>query len=177
MAPLPPENTRRFWVEYTDEVNVHELMVRLDTDATVADGITVVNDFFTALDPALYQITITGARFAEAGSTISNPVTWDGDPTFGTGFMPAVNGPREFAWEARSADGRKASYSVYGMQLSTPADYRYGAGEQADLDAARSVLVAAHNAGTLCTISGAKGIFKLYVNVNFNSYWERAARF
>ena len=176
MAPLPPENTRRFWLQYHDGVNSHELMVRGDTDTTPADIIVVLDEFLTELDPVLYEITIEGARYADASETVSNPVTWDGAATYGSGFQPVVNGPREIAFEFRSTDGRKGSVSVYGYNGSTPADYRFGSGEVAALDDARDTLSGAHADGTLCTISGLRGIFKTYINVNYNSYWERRAR-
>jgi hypothetical protein len=176
MAALPPENTRRIWVEYFDGVNNHEVMLRGDTDTTVGELMEVAHDFFTALEPKLYVITIIGVRYAETGSTISNPEVWTGDPSYGTGAMPAINAPREIAFEGRSPDGRLVSYSMFGSSVSTPADYRFSLGEDADLDNARNVLSVAHAAGILCTISGSSAILKTYINFNFNSYWEREAR-
>jgi len=176
MAPVNPNNTQRWWFEYFDGVNNHELMLRGDTDATTGDMISVFSDFITALDPVLHEITVIGGRYADQGSNISNPFTYDGAPTSGTGELSEALAPREISYEGRSNDGRIVSYSMFGLLGTTSGNFRYAAGENAALDAARAVLVAAANAGVLVTISGGKPIFKTYINLNYNSYWERQAR-
>lgn len=176
MAPLPPSNTRRLWVNYNDGVNDHQLMLRGTTDATPADLMAVADAFLVALADTLYAISVAGADYAEVGTNISNPQVWSGSSGYGTGAMPDVNAPREFAWEMRSNDGRLGSYSMWGINAATPPAYRILFGANADLDAARAVLIGAHNVGTLCTISGQRGVLKTYYNVNFNSYWEEQAR-
>lgn len=176
MAALPPSNTRRLWVNYNDGVNDHSIMFRGDTDVGAGDLMTVADDFLTALSPGMYAIIVTSVEFADVGTNIRNPVTWTGSSGYGTGVMPAVNAPREVAWEMRSADGRLGSYSMWGLNFATPAAYRILYGIETEMDDAYAVLVAAHNVGTLCTISGARGVLKTYYNVNFNSYWEEAAR-
>lgn len=176
MAPLAPSNTRRWWFEYSDGVNNHELMFRGGTDTTTGDMISLFSDFMTAIDSALYLTTVLGGRFADVGENISNPFTYDGPPDFGTGEMPVVRAPLEISFEGRSTDGRKVSYSVYGM-LGTPSStYRYLNGEYPALDAGLAELAGASASGTLKTISGLRPIFKTYINLNYNSYWERRAR-
>lgn len=176
MPALPPSNTRRLWVLYNDGVNDHKLMVRGDTDVNAGDLMDVVHNVLTELTPALYAISVAGAEFADVGTNVSNPVSWTGSSGYGSGAMPDVNAPREVSFEFRSADGRLGSYSIFGMNIATPPAYRILYGANADLDGAWALWVAAHNVGTLCTISGQKGVFKTYYNVNFNSYWEVQAR-
>lgn len=177
MAPLPPNSTSRAWVDYTDGVNGHSLMVRFDsTILAVADCLGFVDDFFTAIASDLFAITVTGARWAEAGGNISIPVTWPGESVYGSGVMPVVAAPKEIRWVGRDQNGKHVSFSVYGCDLAVPDTYRIIS--SGDNLPNRGVLAinAASADGAFLTISGLRPTMKNYVNVNHNSYWETAAR-
>jgi hypothetical protein len=177
MAPLPANNTARAWTEYSDGVNQHVLMTRFDASAlSVADALGFVEEFLADIDDFLYEIEIGGARWAEEGSDISVPVTWPGATTHGTDPMPVLLAPRETRWVGRDSSGRKVSFSLYGCKYTSPDIYRIissGANLQ-NLGVLAINLASA--AGTFITIGGNRATMKNYVDVNFNSYWERAAR-
>lgn len=177
MAPLPQNNTARFWVDYNDDVNEHTAMVRFD--ATVLDvpsALDTYHEFLTDISDFLYEITIIGARWAEQGSDISIPVTWPGDSTYGTDFMPPLLGPRQTRWEGRDSSGRKGSLSLYGCKYTTPDSYRI-ISIGANLPNLGVLAINAGSAlGSFQSIGGNRMNMKNYVNVNFNSYWEAEAR-
>lgn len=176
MTAINPNNTVRFYLDYSDGINGHTLIARLIAPATAASAASRVNDFLTDLAPALNQISIVGARLSAAGSNVSNPVAWTYASTYGTGTLTGDNAPRELRFQGRSTDGRRCSVSVYGTKIATPVDYRVQAGENAAIDAAITRLTTASAFGVFATISGLVPIWKTYCSFNFNSYWEQEAR-
>lgn len=176
MAPLPEDNTARLWVSYDDGYNEHSVMFRTSNPLDIEGGISYADQFLAALAPILYEITITGARFATVGTNVSNPVLWTGASTYGTFLMPQELAPRALTFLARSSGGRRARWSVYGLSLPTPANYRITNSEEAAVLAANTVLNAAQNDGWAVTIDGLNPVTYPYADVNFNSYWEAEAR-
>ena len=90
--------------------------------------------------------------------------------------LPEREEPKESIWVGRSpTSGRRTRLSLYGAVYDTPANYRFGPGESllsgagtiGDLNAPANVFLA---------IDGSKPNWYTYVNVNYNSYWETAAR-
>lgn len=180
MAPLPPESTARFWLDYNTGRVDHTAMVRLGTGGTEANGLSFFSQFLAALQPVLAStFLVRGARFAPAGQLFSLPVDLGALATFtgtDTSNMDVVNEPREWVWVGRGqTTGRRWEISFYGLDIPTPDTYRVsvGAGEGV-LGNARDVLVEFE--GVLVTIGGDAFNVYPYVNVNNNSYWETQAR-
>lgn len=177
MAPLPENNTNRFWVDYNDGMNDHSLQVRYDDSG---GGLTFAKSsaalFLTALSPQLYAITVTGARYSLATTTISLPTPWSASTTFGTGAMPGSVAPRQLCYLARDGQGRQVRWFVFGCKLETPNDYRFSLGENSDLAEAWGVISDAQNGGAFLSIAGLNPEMYSYIDVNFNSYYEAKTR-
>jgi len=124
----------------------------------------------------MYLVSITGARFSNAGSDVTNPLDWPGETTYGEGAMPAVNAPRFLRWILRSPDGRLGAMSLFGIDVSTPSTYRIYGVEGNVVDAVRATLLTAVGNGDVCTISGGLPTVKNYANVKFASYWQDKPR-
>jgi len=135
---------------------------------------TIVDDFLTALATKIYGLTIDVVDFAASGSNVFNPVTTgiEGN-VYGSGAGGTVAVPSYYNFIARSSGGRRLRMAVFGAVIAG-ADYRFIAGEDADLDAALAVLVAAGS--SLKCIDGLTPVWKTYINAGFNSYWQRAVR-
>lgn len=177
MAPLPQDSTARAWVKYSDGVNEHELMTRFDANAiSVSDALLLVGDFFDAISDSLYELTIIEARWADASSNISLPVTWPGTAVYGDSTMPTVRAPLELRWVGRDQNGRRVSFSVWGGDFSIPDTYRIISSGSNLPNLGVIAINAASAAGGFQTISGLRPTMKNYVNVNYNSYWESEAR-
>jgi len=176
MAPLPPESTARVYVDYNDGIHSHTLIARYVPPATPADILANIAAIFTILDPVAYAITISGARFSLSGSNVTNPETWPGDPSYGTGAMPAVNAPRQVMWGGKSPDGRLVAWYLFGLNFTTPGNYRFANGAIPEFDDVGDLMQAATANGEFRTVSGQIPLIKTYTNVNFNSYWEAAPR-
>jgi len=176
VAPLPQNNTARFFLDYSDSQNEHTLMARIGPSADVSDVMTVIHNFLTALDPDLFVFTVLGARFSAASSTISTPVSWSGDAAYGADTMNLNRRPIELRFQGRSVGGRRMSISVYGSKYTIPDNFRLPNDFDADLSAAMLVLESAYAAENIVAIDGLEVIPYDYVSFNFNSYWEQESR-
>src|SRR4029450_1438935 len=108
MAPLPVENTKRYFLDYTVASKNHTCECRTATLATDADASTAFDDLFGALSPQLFAVTVQGMRVAALGSTVTLPAVYSGSTTFGSGAGPAAE-----SGGVSSAVGRSESVFVF----------------------------------------------------------------
>lgn len=174
MAALPVDNTQRFFLDYSTSLLSHTMMVRTTSATSAAAFSTFMNDFLTALAPELSVLTVDGARVAQVNSNVSIPITWSGAATYGTGSESAINRPRQLCFLGRTVNGRRARLFVYGGDFTMPNDYRIDRAANATIDAAYDVLEL--NPQFFAAIDGLATVKYNYVDVNFNSYWERKVR-
>lgn len=176
MPALPVETTARTWVHYTNGTDEHVVMFR-HPDALSLTALNVyIDQWLAALDPIIYEITILGERQAASGSTVSNPVVWDGSATYGDGAMPTNAAPIEYRFEGRANDGRRASWSMFSGKLAIPSTYRYLTSDNVNVANAFSSLDNMADNGDLLVISGEVPVIYPYMNYQFNSYWETNRR-
>jgi hypothetical protein len=151
-------------------------MVRFDGGPTIEEVMAEVHNFWTALDPDLYLITIQGCRYAGEGSDISSPILWTGDATYGTGTMPAVRAPLQVCWLGRDSQGRRYRNFVFGLEFTVPDNYRSPAITGNIAANGLESLISSQALGVFLTIAGLAPTMYTYVDVNYNSYWERKVR-
>jgi len=172
MAPLPPNSTPRYKVEYTVNGESHDYQLR--TAASPAAVGTFIGALLAALAPELYQTTIGTVSFAADNSNIFLPVV--------TGAEGLIAGTGSGAYEqkawyidfiGRSSLGRRWRLAMFGIR-TLAGDFRYAAGENASVTATIAVL----NAFTpsLVAIDGGTVTVYPYANAGVNAYWQRALR-
>jgi hypothetical protein len=174
MAPLPPTTTKRWFLDYSVGGVDHTLMMRSSANVTAAEAVTAISGFLAQLAPVLYEITVTGFRVAELNSNVTNPVVWTGNATYGSGAAPENSIPNFISFIGRSAGGRRARVFVFGFKLNYPSNYRFEAGENADVDDARAQLDAYAN--RWLTIDTLDAVWNAYANTGVNAYWQRQIR-
>jgi len=174
MAPLAPETTARYKIFYTVGGRQHVQEVRSGA-ITPTDFNTALDAYYTALGTDIYSTVIDDVQFAIASSTVFNSVALDivGD-TFGSG-APAVEGEDAYFYSfiGRSSGGRRVRFYQFGAK-ALGGDYRFPAGEDTDLDAARAVV--AGTSGAWLAIDGLVPVWKTYINAGVNAYWQRKVR-
>lgn len=175
MAPLPDNNTPTLFVDYTSGGQTHTSEVRLPSGASSGSAAVAAGVMAIVMKALLFPSdSITGARFRQAGSSVSFPVTFT--PVVGTqgGTPDDDNKPNFVSWTGRSIDGRRVKFTVFtravqpalqGYRDTTPST-----GEQAVLAALTDNDVDAR------TISGQAPIWNTYVNYGANAYYQRKAR-
>lgn len=176
MAPLPENNTPRFWLDYNDSRNSHSLMVRYAASAGVSAAMDFLDALLTALSADLYLITVEGARASASGSNISLPVAWTGAATYGADPMPFNRRPYEMRFLSRSVTGRRGSMSIYGAKFGIPDDFRIARDADPQLSNAFTAWETAIANLDIIAIDFSEPIPYDYVSINYNSYWEEQSR-
>lgn len=137
---------------------------------------SAIGGLLTSLDgdAALYQLDVISLERAPTGSNEREPVEWEGDPTYGSGNMPEVDSPRFIAFSGRGTGNQQVRVFLYGWVGTSPDNFRIAAGDDATIEAAIATLTAVTN--TFLTAGLNTPIWKPYVNVGFNAYFQRKQR-
>lgn len=188
VAPLPQNTTNRVFFDYVTGSQAtsqeHTVAIRAFGPGTTTDD--VQNRFRTFL-AAIGATNFPGGwkvvrvRYQTAGTTFSVPLALTSTlATFvGTGGnLDPFQEARELTWQGRSfTTGRRLDFSIYGILLTTPNNFRLVPGAGAPSWVASSVGALAGNPeGIWTTIDNSQPTWYNYVNVNYNSYWEARIR-
>lgn len=185
MAPLPQNNTNRFFLKYTNGANEHVLAVRGGlTDAWLNEVRTAVGAFFQAIGlllPAAFDYQ--EAYFQVKDTNFTFPTTLPPFPTaLGSGTVTGNDRAWQWRYEGRSQTfsavaPRKVSLSIFGLQQTPPGDFRVATEDDPILAAGLEVLNDTTTyPNSFVAINGERALFYPYVNFNYNSYWERSLR-
>lgn len=175
MAPIDPKNTARLFVDYADGDTRHTVILRPQTGVSIATLATWFNDWLT--DNAglfLERVSFDGAREAAQNSNVTNPIAWttvDGtNPS-----SPKTDGkPWFLSFVGRSAQGHRTRISFFGSAYGDDSNYRITAAENTGV--ADAVADLNDLQAKLGDITGSKAVWKDYINLGYNAYWQRQAR-
>lgn len=174
VAPLPVNNTKRYWYDYDQSGFTHTLEVRGSTGSTDATADAAVATILGDIGGLFVASVITAARKAAAGSNLSFPFTSArvGD-NFGSGASNVTANPRQVSFVGRSPGGRRVRFSIFGF-ASNLVDYRLTTAESA------AVLACVNHLNALGTdfvaIDGQTATWLGYANIGLNDYWLRQSR-
>lgn len=183
--PFSPSNTSRLWVLYTSGGFQHELLFRGPVAGAQSPLTEAAHSVCEAMVPLMDPDDgFLSARFAELGSDISVPVAWTA--IFGTGSGGQVPGDSQANFlDFMGRDqtfGARVRWSLYTTSSTAihPDSNRIPEGVAAPIDAVIDALRAAANAPAtvdrICAISKGQPVIYGYVNVAYNSYWQRKQR-
>lgn len=172
MAPLSPDNTIRYKVDYTVNGEQHDFQIRSAGSPSAIDSL--VDAFLNAVSASFYQIAVTGFSYAVAGSNIFLPVSGS---ILGNTYGSGAGVYEQKAWYAdfigRSTGGRRWRLALYGTR-TLGADFKFATGENADITAGIAVLNSA--SPLVHAIDGLPVNVYTYANAGVNSHWQRALR-
>lgn len=172
MAPLLPNNTARFRINYAAGIGGHSTQVRWGgSPAALGAAFTGI---LTGLEPVLYLNTVSTVEFAPAGSDIFNLVTTGLEGlVFGSTGIPTERVATFVNFIGRTPGGRRVRMAFFGVK-SLGTDYRYAPGEIAAIDSTIAVL---NDPGQpFLGIDGLRPIWKTYANAGVNTHWQKALR-
>lgn len=182
MAPLPPNTTGRYWVDYLANGREHTVMFRFPAPGVDGDVppafVAAVSDFLQSMEPFMpTDWQLLGARVSAPGSSVSLPGPAPAAVTGAANPQPN-EAPGYITFVGRSATGRRVRVSLLGAGV-TPAgeagtynDYRATAAENAQVATAIAQLDEVASVG----IDGADVTWYTYVNLGYNAYWQRKVR-
>lgn len=189
MAPLPANNTGRIFYDYVTANTAgveHTVAWRVplgDFSSTVAQDEFLA--FLQAVGAGTFRVgwRLIRARYQAAGAAFSTPLALNAGLTafVGTNSVsyPAQREAEEWTWQGRSnTSGRRVDFSLYGLAVNPPSNFRYPAGGASPAFVALSVnrLNTQEALGRAVAIDGSSPTWYPYVNFNANSYWERRLR-
>lgn len=187
MAPTPTNNTCRLWIGYTSKGVQHEIMTRYVAGTTSTEmndqGDAIIALLKTAMLPS---DTLNSMRYSLAGTDFSIPLPltpvagtytsapeWTEDPE--SAFLGFCG--REYV------NGKRVRFQFFTpCKFSTtwPADNRYAAGENANVDGLNAdfanVLYGSGAVVPAVGIGGSTFSLYTYTNIAKNAYWQRKQR-
>lgn len=175
LTPLPEDNTARLFVNYTHDTEEHEVQFRLLSPFTQSDLVGFVSTWIND-NKILWgsDVSFHSADWAAQGSSVRNPVSWTTITGTGTPTTFPTRLSRSGSFTGRSPDGRKVRLFFYGMVYGPDSTYRvYGSEDSLLQDAINELNALTSRVGT---ISGSAPIFKPYLNLRNNSYWQTELR-
>lgn len=175
MAPIPPNNTQRFWVDYTVSGHQHTLLCRAGSTVTPSDAGGIIGSFFAAFADNIYLTTIDGFRSAAPGVDFSTPQTWPGAATYGNGTGPNHTSAWFYDFVGRGDTGHRVRAAVFGAKTLTEGnDYRITPTEASWV---ADVLAALTSDGDIfLDVDYGVPIWKNYANSGTNAYWRNKLR-
>lgn len=175
LTPLPEDNTARLFVNYTHDTEEHEVQFRLLSPFTQSDLVGWAAGWIND-NKILFgsDVSFHSADWAAAGSSVRNPVSWTVITGTGSPTTFATRLSRSGSFVGRSPDGRKVRLFFYGMVYNLDITYRvYGSEDSLLQDAINDLNALTSRVGT---ISGSAPIFKPYLNLRNNAYWQTELR-
>lgn len=175
MAPLPANNTKRYWYDYEVGGITHTLMARATDPTTFTAVDTAVGNLMTACNAFCNRRTITAARFSAAGSVVSNPFASSlVGVVYGTTAATVGQAAAAISVVGTAPTGRKFRVYVFGAFSDEAQTYRWYATESASVSSVLNAISPVD--GVFVTIDGQNPILKNYLNVDSNEYWVKRVR-
>lgn len=175
MAPISPNNTQRFWVDYTVAGAQHTLLCRAGSTVTASDAGGIIAAYLAAFSGDIYQTTIDGFRSAAPGSDISVPQTWPGASTYGSGVGPKYASAQYYDFVGRGATGHRVRIAQFGAKsLIGGDDFRISVGESAFVADVLAALTA--DGDIFLDVDYEVPVWKSYCNSGTNAYWRNKLR-
>lgn len=191
MAPINPNNTGRVYFDYLTgnlaTSQEHTLMMRFAVGPgfDLGDAQDIFLDFLNAYGTVEFATgwRVQGVRLSQVGDDFSLPfpVTPALAAFVGTGGnLGPSQEAREWTHQGRSfTTGRRVDLSLYGVVEADPDNFRVTGGVSgfaAKVAAAANYLTLASTTGYFVAIDGNAATWYQYLNMNYNSYWERRIR-
>lgn len=175
MAPISPDATARYWLDYSVAGQVHSQQMRVIGSAGSAAANAAFDAVWSQMDSQLLECTIIGMRHAAVGSNITNPVAWTGPASYGSGPGDPYQSAYYYDWVGRGVTGRKVRVSFFGTLLSQfGGDYRLVSGESAIVALVLDAFVA--DPECWVDISGNVPVWHNYADTGVNAYWRNKIR-
>lgn len=175
MAPISPDNTQRFFVDYTVCTYQHTVLCRAGSTVTAADAGATMAALFAAFDSAIFATTIDGFRSAAPGTNITVPEVWPGAASYGVGAGQPADTANCYDMIGRGPTGHRVRVGLFGAILSRDGgDYRMSAAEDALV--ANAIAVLTSDGDIFLDIDYQVPVWKNYINLGPNAYWRNKVR-
>lgn len=175
MAPLPPQSTLRYFLDYNGPMGERSVQFRFGAIADDQTAIDYINALLVAVRPLIYSsVSFYRLRRASDESVFSFPVPWLAVSGAAAGTLQAQDYPVFMSFVGRSSGGRRVRKTFYGVTFRPDDNYRIQRAENVNIDNAIGVLL--DTPPSEVAIDSSPVIWNEYVNTGFNAYYQRQAR-
>jgi hypothetical protein len=175
MPPISPDNTQRFFLDYTTCGYDHTMLCRAGSTVTPADAGATMAAFLAELDSQVRLVTITGFRSAAPGTNITVPQTWPGAATYGDGAGSAFESAQYIDFIGRGATGHRVRVALFGaINVQVGGDYRMSSAESTVVADAIAALTS--DADIFLDVDYEIPVWHAYANLGVNAYWRNKIR-
>lgn len=175
MAPLSPDNTQRFYLDYSTCGFDHTLLCRAGSTVVAADAGATIAAFLDAIGGNFRLITVTGFRSSAPGTNLSFSEVWPGAATYGSGAGLAYETAQYWDFVGRGSTGRRVRVSVFGaIGYFGGTDYRITPAEAPDITDGLAALTS--DGDIFLDIDYQVPIWHNYVDSGVNAYWRNKIR-
>lgn len=180
MAPLPANSTGRVRIRYNANGNTHVIAPRYaGTGAPSSDFMEGLDGFLIACNPFMpNDWAFIDWAYQEAGASISVPL--GGSPTAFAGTRVTKPWDKAAYGDLVGRDnlGRRVKLSLLGWAYGPDEDEASGDGYRLYPSESTVVqpLIDALEASLIVTITANTPVWKQYVNIGYNAYWQKRLR-
>lgn len=175
MAPISPDNTQRFFLDYTVCGYPHTHLCRAGSTVTASDAGATIAAFFAALTSQFRLITVLGFRSAAPGTNITVPETWPGAATYGSGAGSPFETAQFLDFVGRGSTGHRVRASIFGCSgTNAGGDFRITPAEVSAIGDALDVLLS--DGDIYLDIDYEVPVWHEYANSGQNAYWRNKIR-
>lgn len=175
VTALPASNTRRYFLDYTINGVLHHLMMRTGDTKSESQASDVLDGLLTILASDLNEFEVQSLRRAENGSDVTNPVTWSGASSYGSGNAnDNIGRVLSASFTGKDVTGHKIKFFIFGTKNLSTGDYRVQRSESSVIADALDYLATLN--GFFITIAGEPPVWNQYVNQDVNDHWEKKLR-
>lgn len=175
VTPLPPSNTKRYFVHHTVAGIGHDFLCRVGPSVTDAAAVTQLGLFVSSnIDHFTTNTVFDGLEVSAVGSDVRLPVSgWT--PQTGTGGTTTTGDARGLQVTAtgRGTSGRKARVGFFGMLISPDGDFRLNSGDAVVIDIVSSL---GGISDFFLAIDGTSVTWHNYLNYGYNDHWVAELR-
>jgi hypothetical protein len=164
-----------YFLDYTTCTEQHTLQMRCEPTTTDSDASGTIGAFLTAIDSQIYEMTIDGFRFRQAGSHVTLPAVWSGAASYGSGAGARAFTANYLDFVGRDPSGVRVRVAVFGaINITLGGDYRMSSSESSVVADAIAELTS--DANMFWTVGGEVPVWNTYANLGVSAYWRNRIR-
>ena len=179
LPPLPPESTRRAYINYTSGTIGHTLSLRVPAGVSAGTLDDALNEVIEAMKPIMDpEDSVLNVEESALGSNVRFPLFPVGQAGTGSGWDPGdINNSAFVGMAGKGSDGRLVTLAFFNLQAANFQETRVNLGVISAAYATFFNSIAANSTGLAWrTIGGAVPSWKQYMNIGRNAYWQREGR-
>jgi len=179
LEPLPPDSTRRVYINYESGTIGHTMMLRVPAGVSAGTLDDALNEVIEAMRPIMDPgDNVVDVEESAAGSNIRFPLFPVGLPGTGSGWDAGdINNSAFVGMSGKGTDGRLTVVRFFNLQCANFQETRVAIGVISAAYVDFYNAIDANSFGLAWrTIGGTVPTYHAYFNIGRDAYWQRKGR-